>query len=156
MKLEKTNGHGMKHAGWNDYHVNNFLKQYSKFLYMNAGIKDDAKDVINKLKHEGNNIIIITSRSEKHFANPYEVSTEWLEKHGIEYDKLVVEGNDKAKECMEYKIDVLIDDQVGFLQDVSNNTNTKVIMFDSPYNKECNEFLRVYSWKEVYDEIKKL
>ena len=146
----------MKLAGWDDYHVNNFLKQYSKLLYMNASIKEDARDIINKLKHEGNNIIIITSRSKKHYANPYEVSENWLKEHGIEYDKLIVEGNNKAAKCVENNIDVLIDDQVGFLQDVSNNTNTKVLMFDSPYNKDCNEFTRVYSWKEVYDEIKKL
>lgn len=146
----------MKHAGWDEYHVKNFLKNHVKSLYTNATIKRDAKNIINRLKHEGNNIIIITSRSKNHYTNPYEISAEWLEKYGIEYDKLVVEGNNKAKECIENNIDILIDDQIGFLQDVSNNTNTKVLMFDSPYNKECNEFQRVSSWQEVYDEIKKI
>lgn len=146
----------MRLAGWDEYHANNFMKNNMEWLHSNATIKEDASDIINKLKSEGNKIIIITSRSSNHYIDPYKVSEKWLKQYGIEYDKLIVNGSDKACKCIENDIDVLIDDQVGFLQDVSSNTNTKVLMFDSPYNKECNEFKRVYSWQDVYDEIKKM
>ena len=49
-------------------------------------------------------------------------------------------------------IDVFIDDHVGFCEGVSK-TKTKVLMFDSPYNKQETKYKRVYSWDEIYEEI---
>ena len=144
----------MRHAGWNEYHVRNFMKQNIEYLCNNATIKDKAKEVINKLKEEGNNIIIITSRSTKYDQDPYVISKKWLEKHGIKFDKLVVNSQNKADDCKKYKVDILIDDHVDYCKCVAEKTNTRVLMFDSPYNKECQEFTRVNSWQEVYNKIK--
>ena len=66
--------------------------------------------------------------------------------------------NNSNQEILSYlienNIDVFIDDHVDFCEGVSKN-GTKVFMFDSPYNKEETRYKRVYSWNEIYNEIKK-
>lgn len=155
MKFRLINGSGLKLAGWNENQTEKFLQNYMEKLCMNATIKDGAKEVINKLKEEGNRIIIITSRSGSHYVDPYDVSEKWLKKHGVQYDKLIVNGQDKANKCKENDIDIFIDDQEGFCKDIIKNTKVKVLMFDSPYNKNCNEYKKVYSWQQIYEEIGK-
>ena len=136
--------------------MRNFMKQYMHEIIMNATAKDGAKEVINKLKAEGHKIVIITSRNDEYFIEPYRNSELWLKKQGIMYDKLIVNGTDKAKECIENDIDVFIDDHTYFLDEVNQKTNTKIFMFDSPYNQECTNYTRVNSWKEVYEKIKEI
>ena len=146
--------HWDKAFGWDEELVSKFLKENIGKAYINAGIKKDAKDIINKLHEEGNKIIIITSRNEKHFGDPYDISKTWLDKHNIMFDKLIVGANDKADACLENNVDIFIDDHVDFCEGLSK-VNIRVLMFDSPYNQKETRYKRVCSWKEVYKEINK-
>lgn len=151
----KTNEWGWDKAfGWNDLNARKFLDENIENAYLNAGIKENAAEVINKLHTEGNKIIIITSRSGEHCKNAYEVSEKWLKEKNVKFDKLIIGSADKAKTCKENKIDIFIDDHVEFCKGVSA-TKTKVFMFDSPYNQNETEYKRVYNWNEIYKEIKK-
>lgn len=141
--------------GWNENLALKFLKENIAEAYLNAGIKENAAKVINKLHNDGNKIIIITSRSKKHFVDPYGISKTWLDEKNIKYDKIIVGAEDKAKACLENNINVFIDDHVYFLEGVSKE-NIKVLMFDSPYNQKETKFKRVYNWEEVYKEINKI
>ena len=139
--------------GWDEKTAHKFLTENIEESYLNAKIKDNAKDIINKLHEEGNKIFIITSRSKIHCKNPYEISEKWLKKHGILYDKLITDAMDKAKACRENNIDVFIDDHVDFCKDVSKE-KIKVLMFNSPYNQNETKYKRVNNWIEVYENIK--
>ena len=123
-----------------------------KDAYLNAGIKPNAARVINNLHNSGNKIVIITSRSKNYCDDIYKVSEEWLKKQNIQFDKLVVDTMNKALACAENDIDVFIDDHVDFCENVSK-TNTKVLMFNSPYNQEETKYKRVFSWDDVEKEI---
>ena len=78
----------------------------------------------------------------------------WLKQKNINFDKLIVGATDKRKICLENEIDVFIDDNVEFCNSVLT-TKAKVLMFDSPCNQNETELKRVYSWDEIYKEIKK-
>ncbi len=140
--------------GWDDLTAKKFLDENIKEAYLNAGIKENAAKVINKLQTEGNKIIIITARGDEYCKNAYEISEKWLKEKNVNYDKLIVGSIDKTKTCIENEIDVFIDDHVKHCEGVSQ-IGTKVFMFDSPYNKQEKKYRRVYSWDEVYREIRK-
>lgn len=144
-----------KAFGWNDLIASKFLSKNIEYAYLNAGIKENATEVINRLHNEGNKIVIITSRGKDHCLDPYTTSKTWLDEKKINYDKIIVNSVDKAKACTENKIDVFIDDHVGFCEGVAK-TKTKVLMFNSPYNQKETNYKRVYSWNDVYKEIKNL
>lgn len=136
--------------GWDEKTANKFIDENMENLYLNAKIKQNAEVVINKLHTEGNKIIIITARGLK---NADEISEKWLKEHNIKFDKLITNAKDKAKKCIENNIDVFIDDHARFLEGLLG-TKTKALLFDSPYNKQETKHKRVYTWDEVYEEIK--
>ena len=141
--------------GWDKLIAKKFLSENMENLYLNAGIKENAAEVINKLHTEGNKIIIITSRGKEHLENAYEISEKWLKQKNVYFDKLIIGAENKAIPCEENNIDVFIDDLVDNCKRVSE-TKAKVLMFNSPYNQEEKEYKRVYNWKEVYEEIKSI
>lgn len=154
FKINENEWHWDKAFGWNDQVAGKFLDENIENAYLNAGIKENAAEVINKLRSEGNKIIIITARRPEHVDDIYKISENWLKKQKVNFDKLIVNSKNKTKTCIENEIDVFIDDHVDFCEGVST-TNTKVLMFDSPYNKKETRYKRVYNWNEVYNEIKK-
>ena len=98
----------------------------------------------------GHKIIIITARGLK---NADKISEKWLKEHNIKFDKLITNAKDKWAKCIENNIDVFIDDHARFLEGLLG-TKTKALLFDSPYNKQETKYKRVYTWDEVYEEIK--
>lgn len=147
-----------KAFGWDENHTAEFLDKYLYKAYVEAEPKDNSVEIIKKLKDEGNNIIIITARSDKEVKNVRYYSEEWLKKHMIPYDKLITDSKDKAEKCMENDINVFIDDRVEHCEKVKNNLKIPVYLFDSEYNKnhEDTALIRVFSWLEVYNKIKGL
>ena len=152
FEIKKDKWHWEEAFGWDEITAQKFARENMKDAYLNAGIKPNAARVINNLHNSGNKIVIITSRSKNYCDDIYKVSEEWLKKQNIQFDKLVVDTMNKALACAENDIDVFIDDHVDFCENVSK-TNTKVLMFNSPYNQEETKYKRVFSWDDVEKEI---
>ena len=152
FKINVNEWHWDKAFGWDDETAKRFLNENIEQAYLEAEIKENASNIINKLQDNGHRIFIITSRSVEHCKDPYAVSEEWLNKHNIKFDKLIVGARDKASVCTDNNIDVFIDDHVGFCEGVSK-TNTKVLMFNSPYNQNETKYKKVNTWEEVYNNI---
>lgn len=57
----------------------------------------------------------------------------------------------KAKQCLDHKIDIMIDDSVGICGDCIKN-GIEAILMDTPYNK-YSSIKRVKSWEEFYEYI---
>ena len=100
-----------KAFGWNEENIEDFLKTYLEDLFVGLKPKEDAARIINKLREEGNKIIIITARSVDHIENVYEICKDWLGKYNINVDKIETDGKDKALKCKENNIDIFIDDR---------------------------------------------
>ncbi len=115
-------------------------------------IKEDAKEVIDKLHKLGCQIIFITSRG-KGFTNSYELTKNYLAKNKIYYDKLIVNKQAKDKVCIAENVDIFIDDSYKHCKSVAA-ANIDVLMFSTKYNTQYQEFKRVNNWKEIYEYIK--
>ena len=63
-----------------------FLKDIQEGITNKAIPRDNAVNVINKLKNDGHKIIIITARDSEFHDDPYKYSKDWLDKNNIYYD----------------------------------------------------------------------
>ena len=125
-------------------------------------VRENAAEIISKLKNEGNHIYIITSRAlttNKLLGILMRVLVEdWLKKNKIEYDKIIycsVKNStfEKKMACEKYKIDYIVEDNVNNIKAISQITN--VLCMDAKYNKECNgnNIKRVSDFNEVYNQM---
>ena len=146
----------------NIYYINlpeNIKDKEKEFCYkimgrelLNIPIKPNAKNVITKLKSDGNQIIIVTARDYQTYKQPIEETKKQLNKLGINYDKLIC-TRDKKKACNDENIDIFIDDSMRNLAEVKEVVK-KVYLFTSPYNKNYEvEYERVCSWEVLYNLI---
>lgn len=132
-----------------------FYKKYSEIIGNIIKVKENAVEVINKLHDEGNEIIIITARSDNFYQDAYRFSYEYLVKNGIKFDKLFVSQAYKLELCKKENINLMIDDAVDTIESVVSN-NIDGILFNSNLNEEINTNVkRVNSWLEVYEYIHK-
>lgn len=131
--------------------------------YFNMPPRSEAIEYINKLKKEGNEIYIITSRGSNREEevlgrnNTIDFTINYLSKYGICYDDIVFTTNGKLDACLKLNIDIMIDDMGKNINEVSSKV--KCIIYDEEYNRDVFEnsnIIRCYSWSEIYDKIHEL
>lgn len=117
-----------------------------------VSLKKDVVNVFHKLHDKGHKIILISSRGEG-FTDAYKLTKEYLDKNNVVYDKIIVGASrDKAKACLEERIDLFIDDSYKHCMNVSK-IGVKVLMADAYYNKDCLEFPHLKNWNDIYKYI---
>ena len=122
---------------------NNFWKEYIFEYSKNIPIRCYASEIIRKLKTEGNQIFIITSRSFTTYENENKVRMqrlvkEWLKTNSVLYDEIIFTMK-KADVCKEKKIDLMIEDKPENIEDKPENIEDiskeiPVIVYDCSYN----------------------
>ena len=134
-----------------DFYYNNIQR-----IAMSLKPLNNAKEIIDKLKADGNEIYIITSRDNGEYINPEKMTREWLEKYEIYFDKLILTGkHEKGPVCKENNIDIMIEDSTKNCEDIEAN-GVKCYMMNTRYNKHKTRFERVKTWKEIYSKISQL
>lgn len=129
-----------------------FGREIFEKVLTHVTLKKDAKEVISKLKSQGNKIIIITARDKSLYDEPFEFTSNQLSNLGIEYDKLFCTFN-KRQVCIDEKIDLFIDDNVNNLNSVEGIVSN-IVLFNSKMNlKQDSNFKRVNCWKEIEEYI---
>lgn len=118
----------------------------------NAKLKDNVKEVIDKLYDLGHKVIFITDRSIE-YDDAYKVTKDYLDRHEIKYDKIIVKSGNKAKVCLDEKIDLFIDNSIKHCTSVAK-TGVEVLMFETEYNKDLKEFKHVKDWNEIYEYLR--
>ena len=127
------------------------VREYEK-LMKDIPLKEDVKEILTKLKEEGNTIIFITARSNNSYSDPYLISKTYLDNHSIPYDKLIVNAREKGIVCKEEKIDLFIDDNLKNCTDVTNQ-GIEVLMMEANFNTNDKEFTHMNNWKQIYEYI---
>ena len=147
------------YSHWTNEQIELFWKKYFIKVLTVARPKDSVAEVLEKLKEEGNNIIIITSRYEETEGSTEieDYTRKWLNKNGIVYDKLVLGAKDKLKVAKENDIDLFIDDSIKHCRNVQSG-NIRTILYTSICNQgvETPDLERAYSWVQIYDKYKKI
>ena len=133
------------------------LEFYSKYLpemIEKYTVKDNAVEVINRLKDKGYKIVIITARGYTVTHDNLDVITiEYFSKHGIHADEIIFKTVNKRDVCIEKNIRVLVDDSIKTLESLKD-TEIEPILFDSIINKDTStDIKRVYSWLELEEQI---
>lgn len=131
-----------------------FLKNIQENITNNATPRENAKEVIDKLKKEGHEIYIITARDSEFHDDPYKYSKDWLDKNKIYYDKLIVNAREKSSVCEKEKIDLFIDDQPNNCLSVSNIGIHTIMITDKTYNYDKIKQLK--DWNEIYNYINEM
>ena len=129
-----------------------FLKNIQEEIVNKAKPREDAVEVINKLKSEGNKIIIITARDSEFHDDPYLLSKNWLDRNKIEYDKIIVNARKKGTICKNEDIDLFIDDQVNNCLDVEKE-GIQTIRISADDKEKYTSIVSLKDWKEIYDFI---
>ena len=131
-----------------------FLKNIQEEITNKAEPRDNAVEIINRLRKEGHKIFIITARDSEFHEDPYLLSKNWLDKNNIEYDKLIVNAREKGTVCKNENIDLFIDDQLNNCLDVSKE-GIRVIRIS---HETCNNkyIVDLNNWTKIYEYIGEL
>jgi len=163
-KIKKSNAYYIQDIfGWNKETTRDFWLK-NQFVYAEEGEAiPKASENIKKLKQDGHNIIIITSRSivdkdlhQKLYDDMKFQVREWLDRNEIIFDDIIFTGADKSNNIIENNIDVMIEDSPKNLEQLSEIT--KMICLDWPYNRniEDDNIYRCYDWDEIYQKISEI
>jgi uncharacterized HAD superfamily protein len=137
------------HAETIDGELLDFYYKYLLELMKNYTLKENVKDVIDRLKLKGHKIIVITARAYTVQAGLIEITIDYFEKHNIVVDKMIFKSIDKLNACLENKVDIMVDDSISVLNTLKN-TNIKTLLFSSVNNKnQETDLIRINSWLEL-------
>lgn len=130
----------------------NFTREVIEPEIPNVSIKHGAREIIKKLKEEGNEIIIITARNKEEYNDPLNMTIKYLQDNNIYYDELHIGIMNKGKFCKENNIDILIDDNISHCLSAKDN-DIKHLLIDNTFNRDNQELNRVYGWYDIYDQL---
>ncbi len=158
-KTEDHNYIENMYSHWTEEQTNLYWEKIFIQAVTEARPKPYASEVIQKLKEEGNQIVIITSRYEV-LPNDNTIETkskEWLTKNGIPYDDFVLNAKDKLIAAQNKNIDLFIDDSIQHCRRV-NGGGIKTLLITTNANQgvEVPELERVYSWIQIYESYKQM
>lgn len=139
---------------WDENDMHQFFREDRIKIVDNAKARENAAEVIKKLKDEGNNIYVITARTSKFEDRPYDRAKEWLDKNDIVYDKLVIGAIDKVAACKELNVSIFIDDQLNQCINLGKNGICTIRFSNS--NEKYKEFVNIGNWNDVYKYIVKI
>ena len=129
-----------------------FLKDIQESITNKAKPRENVVEVINKLKNDGNEIIIITARDSEFHDDPYKYSKDWLDKNNIYYDKLVVNARNKDDACIEEKIDLFIDDSKNNCL-IVEKAGIKTIRVCNEIENNNSNLICFNNWNDIYSYI---
>ena len=144
-----------KKYNWTDEERMDFVNKYFLKLSKQTPLIPGAKDVINMLKNEGNELIIISARGGM-IEEMKNVAINKFEKEGLSFDKYYWKQEDKLDVAKKEKIDVMIDDSYDVCKKLSSNGIKTIYFREKDMKKlEENENLKeVSNWGEIYRYIK--
>lgn len=133
-----------------------FCNKYLQEIVLQADIKENAREIIEKIKNEGNEIYIISARREPTFIDPYDTTKKFLDENNIVYDKIIVNCKDKYTYCKQNGIDLIIEDEPQNVNPISEIM--PVIVFEGVHNEDCKgeNVIKVNTWKEAYEEYRNI
>ena len=142
---------------WTDEERMNFINKYFLKLSKQTPLIPGAKDVIDMLQKEGNELIIVSARGGM-IEEMKDVAMEKFEEEDISFNKYYWKQDDKLEVAQNEKLDVMIDDSYDVCRRLSSN-GIKTIYFRDKEMKvlEQNENLKeVSNCGEIYRYIKEM
>lgn len=141
---------------WADDEKNEFIEKYLIEGTKKSHIMPGAKEVIELLKKDGHELVVITARGHD-IPVMKKLAQKMLEKENITFDKYYWEMPEKVETAKKENIDLMVEDSLSNCMKLSKENIKSIYLRDSnmkPANdkniKEC------YIWGEVYRYIREL
>ena len=136
---------------WTKKEMTVFINKYFDLKEFN--LVPSAKDILNMLKKDGHELIVITARGE--LVNGKEYALNKIKKEKLPFDKLYFEQHDKLKACLKENIDIMIDDNYHICENIAKK-GISVLYFrsmDRKHIRNKKNLTEIYSWGEAYRYI---
>lgn len=142
---------------WTEEERANFVNKYFLKLSQKAPFIPGAKDVIEMLQKEENELIIISARGGM-IEEMKDAAMEKFNEEGISFDKYYWKQNDKLDVAKNEKIDVMIDDSYDVCKKLSSNGIKTIYLRDKDMKvlEESENLKEVSNWGEIYRYIKEM
>lgn len=150
----KNNIDKILRGNFKEKEIIDFFSDYAREMGEKQQVKENAKEIIDKLKEEGNQIYIITARSNKFYKDVNKYVKDFLDKNNIYYDKIITSCSYKVDVCKSENIDIMFDDAIDTCESLVEN-GIDAVVFNSRINSnKSTKCKRVNNWNEVYNYIK--
>ncbi len=140
---------------WTEDETNIFFDRYADIK--DFDIMPGAKKVINLLKKDGHELVVITARGTvQNQKQGEDIAFYRLEREGIKFDKYYWKQKNKLETCQKEKIDIMIDDNYSICKTLIKG-NIPTIYFHSlnrEHIQESENVKEVTNWGEVYRYIR--
>lgn len=139
---------------WSEDDWNDFSEKYVIQLTKESHFKPGAKEVLNLLKNQGHELVIISARGFDKNEMIYLVEDK-IKKADIKFDNFFWKKIDKYQICKEENIDIMIDDNPNTCEKLSKN-GIKTLYFRNIYGRKLNEnnnLIEVHDWANIYYTI---
>lgn len=131
-------------------YIEDYWDQYREQLFYPT-FKENASLITNKLKEDGHELCVITSRPDYKYKDLHKRLEIWFKENNIPIDIIYTNIKNKGHYCKKKNIDLLIDNDIAQIEE-ANKYHVKCIMFN---NIDSYKGLKTTSWLELYDIIKK-
>ena len=135
------------------------LDFYNDYLIEMVGkyeLKTDFKEVLEMLRAKGHRIIAITARGYTVDKGIIGATEEYFKRADVSFDKMIFRSVEKSLPCNENSVDLMIDDSISVLKEVSEK-GIKTLLFTSINNNDADvNFDRANNWNEVFEYIENL
>ena len=142
---------------WTEEERMNFVNKYFLKLSKKTQLIPGAKDVIDMLRKENNELIVISARGGM-IEEMKDVAIDKFNEEGLSFDKYYWKQDDKLEVSQQENIDVMIDDSYDVCKKLSENRIKTIYFRDKEMKKlEQNEYVKeVSNWGEIYRYIKEM
>ena len=142
---------------WSKEEIEEFLINNMERIAENLKPLDGTKEYMDRLLEDGHELYLISNRAYPYYKNPRKTTEESLRKNDIKYTKLILtETNDKSKECLDFKIDIMFDDRASNCFKLLEKKINCCLMKTIYEKREFNNLESVDNWKELYEKVCKM
>lgn len=139
---------------WTEEEQKEFADKYFIECSKISNLMPCVKEVLDMLKQEGHNLIIITARG-RDKKEMRLIAEEKFEKEGLKFDKYYWAQRGKSDVCVQEKIDIMIDDNYNNCLEIAEK-NIKTLYFREAGLKKIKDnpnIIEVHNWGEIYTYI---
>ena len=141
---------------WTEEERINFINKYFVKLSKKAPLIPGARDVIDMLQKDGNELITISARGG--IEEMKNVALDKFKEEGLSFEKYYWKQDDKLEVAQQEHIDFMIDDSYDVCKKLSENGIKTIYFRDKEMKKlEQSEYLKeVSNWGEIYRYLKEV
>ena len=142
---------------WSKEEIEEFLINNMERIASNVKSIKDSKKYIDKLLEEENEIYLISNRAYPYYKEPLNTTKDNLKKNNINYTKLILtDTNDKSKECLDLKIDIMFDDRASNCLKLKEKGINCYLVKTIYETRTFNNLEMVNNFEEIYLKIKEV